>query len=87
MRFIKKSETFFERHLNNASEEPVPTSEEEATRRWKRLEKEKLHQLLFEEQYGLCAYSELGIEDFKKEHRSLYGVISSIYNPKVAFMT
>tara|TARA_R110000765_G_scaffold352193_1_gene442137 strand:+ start:542 stop:1309 length:768 start_codon:yes stop_codon:yes gene_type:complete len=79
MRHIKKSTIYSERHLDKAALTP-PTNSDEAKRAWKKLNKDTLYNNLFEEQYGLCAYTELNIQDFKQTQNSFKGAhIEHVY--------
>lgn len=69
MRYIRKSRQG-NRQLSRADKNRRPTSSEEAARRWNRFNKDTLRRQLLNEQYGLCAYSELNIKAFRREHHS-----------------
>lgn len=59
MRFITKTDTYSGNSLSQAHERP-PSTDAEATRRWSSfLHKQNVGQHLSDEQYGLCAYSEV----------------------------
>lgn len=69
MRYIRKSRQGISQ-LKRQDAKGKPMSSEEATRRWNRFNKDALRRRLLEEQFGLCAYSELNIRAFKRENHS-----------------
>ena len=59
MRFIRKKAQYYHYSLSRANEKP-PQTAEQATSRWDSFNKKKdLQNLLLEEQFYLCAYSEI----------------------------
>lgn len=85
MRTIKKLAQFSDRHLDQAALPLPPQNSEEATRRWSNLTKDGLYKQLFIEQFGLCAYTELNIQDFKSEQNSVKGAHIEHMEPKSSF--
>lgn len=61
MRNIQK--TSADRYLNSRNNNP-PTTEQEATKAWGRFrQKNRTREICFKEQYGLCGYSEISIDN------------------------
>lgn len=84
MRTIKKIR-FSDRNLDQAALPQPPQNSDEAKRRWKNLTKSSLYEQLFVEQFGLCAYTELNIQDFREEHNSIKGAHIEHIEPKSRF--
>lgn len=85
MRAIKKTSQFSDRHLDQAALPQPPQDSDEATRRWSNLTKDSLYKQLFVEQFGLCAYTELNILDFRNEQNSIKGAHIEHIEPKSSF--
>ena len=85
MRIIKKLTQFSDRHLDQASLPQPPQDSDEARRRWSKLTKDSLYKQLFVEQFGLCAYTELNIQDFRTEQNSIKGAHIEHIEPKSSF--
>ena len=85
MRTIKKLAQFSDRHLEQANLPLPPQTSEEATRRWGNLNKGGTYKQLFKEQFGLCAYTELNVQDFRNEQNSNKGAHIEHLEPKSSF--
>jgi len=85
MRTVNKLVQFSDRHLEQAALPQPPKSSDEATRRWGNLTKAGLYKQLFVEQFGLCAYTELNIQDFRSEQNSVKGAHIEHIEPKSSF--
>ncbi|TMP72738.1 TIGR02646 family protein [Pseudoalteromonas sp. S1609] len=81
MRAVTKAYYPFD-DLDNANLPSPPSTKEEATDRWGAFNSGRTFKKLFIEQYGLCIYSEINIQDFQKEHSSLKGAHIEHLEPK-----
>jgi uncharacterized protein (TIGR02646 family) len=63
MRRILKTQA--DSHLQREQERVVPASAREASTRWHRYDKAATNAFLLDEQWGLCAYTELALEGFQ----------------------
>lgn len=84
MRFVRKSPTYSEWSLEQAALQRPQTANEARTK-WKHFDRSALFKYLFEEQYGLCAYTELNIQDFREEEGSYKGAHIEHIKPKSQF--
>lgn len=82
MRSIKKLQSYSNRALDAEQQRGAPQSKQEATTRWKRFDKDLTFKQLLIEQLGLCAYTELNIEDFRAENQSQKGAHIEHIAPK-----
>lgn len=82
MRTVNKLTHFSDPHLDQAILTTPPQSSDEAIRRWSNLTKDGIYKQLFVEQLGLCAYTELNIQDFGIEQNSIKGAHIEHLAPK-----
>ncbi|WP_068546678.1 retron system putative HNH endonuclease [Thalassotalea crassostreae] len=85
MRKISKLPTFPLNDLNRANQPVPPQNSHEASSRWGRFNSDNVYKRLAMEQYGLCAYTELNIQDFRVEHQSIKGGHIEHMKPKSAY--
>lgn len=85
MKVIRKNRNYFNTSLDKAALPNAPASKDEARSRWTSFNKDTLFRDLFREQFGLCAYTEVNILDFQKEHDSLKGAHIEHMKPKSIF--
>lgn len=82
MRTIKKLTHYQNRQLDRETTRDKPQSAQEATKRWQRFNQSTLLKQLLSEQFGLCAYTELNIQDFSAENYSDKGAHIEHLAPK-----
>ena len=85
MRVIRKLEQFPDRHLEQAALPQPPQTSKEATKMWGNFTKDLLYKQLFIEQFGLCAYTELNIQDLRNDLNSVKGAHIEHIVPKSGF--